>query len=486
MNSFRTCLYTWLKFDPESETPHPGFVLFFILCVALALRLVSVATMGAIHLDGTIYAAMGDAFSRGEVREALKGIFPPVYPFLIGIAHLIIPDLETAGVLVSLVAGILLVYLSFVSFRSLMGDTKALYVAFFVAINPYLVGLSASVLSESTAALLVLITVITFYRGWTGDDLAYSALSGFSLSLAYLTRPEYVVYSVPLCALLVIKKKYLHAILFVLFFAILTGAYMYWMKTETGLLVFSKKAILAKTVGKHAAAYHSYLLPILSLETIIMHAPKIVYYLANALLPHFLALALLGALKVDKRYALLAALVIFFHLLPSAAMRASSKRFYIELIPLMLPFTVAGLSVFRLFMERFRPGRIIYCLCIAGIVGLSLAQAVNPPDTARMLNKQAGLYLGSRDPHRIVAARLPLVSFYSKGEWRPLLSLSQSAGACDALIGQMRAMGVDYAATDEDMEKLAPFITGCLKPLPPVAEFVRGDEFVKIYRIREK
>ncbi|HEY3278347.1 MAG TPA: glycosyltransferase family 39 protein [Syntrophorhabdaceae bacterium] len=482
----RAAFLSWLTFDPDQEIKRPAIILIFILSLALILRLAAAATMSAIDLDGTLYAQIGDAFSKGEVREALGGVFPPFYPFLIGLAHLIIPDLELAGTAVSLAAGLLLVYLSFIFFRRLIGDTKALYVAFFVALNPYLVKYSASVLTESIATVLVLFTVFAFYRSWTADSPLYAALSGFSLSLTYLTRPEYIAYSVPLCALFLLKKRFLHAFLFALFFAFLVGAYVYWMKAETGFWVVSKKAILAKEMMASPAAYHSHLLPVSSLGLIARYFPTVLYDVVNALLPHLLLLAYLGIARVDRRYAVLVLVLLFFHILVPSAVRASSKRFYVELIPLMLPFTVAGLSVFRSFAGRSGRGKIIYYLCIAGIVGFSLIQCVNPPSTTRGLNKEAGLYLGSRDPHAVVAAAMPLVPFYAQGEWRFLPSLSRGVDTCGALMEQLRSRGVDYVVTDEETEKGTPFVAGCVKPLTPFSEFRHGEEFVKLYRIRDK
>lgn len=483
IDTLRKSLASWLKFDPDIEIPNPGIILLCILCLALLLRILTLATMSAIELDGTVYARIGEAFSKGMFREALRGVFPPVYPLLIGLAHLAIPDVELAGRCVSLVAGLTLVYLSFLFIRRLAGTSAALWGAFFAAIHPYLIKFSASVLTESTAAVLVFAAIFIFYKGLTENSGKNIVLSGFCLSLTYLTRPEYVIYLIPCTALLLAKKRFLHACLFLLWFALLASAYIYIMKLETGLLVLSKKAILAKSQDASGTLYHSYLLPVVSLGLALRHVPTVLYDFINGVLPQFVLLAVLGINRIKKPYRVLASLLIIFHMLPVTAMLASSKRIYVELFVVILPFSAVGLFSLRALAGRFRPGRKVFYATVAVIVAVTLVLGISFPDKGRALNKQAGLFLSSYDPHRIIASRLPLIPFYGKGEFRYLPTLSAGATTCPQLMGQMRGAGVGYAAVDEKVEKETPFVAACLKPLIPVAVFGEGEEFVMLYRL---
>jgi 4-amino-4-deoxy-L-arabinose transferase-like glycosyltransferase len=486
INTLRKTISPWIRLEADLEVPNPRLILFFIMCLAFAMRILNVLTTSAIDLDGTIYADLGDAFSRGAFREGLNGVFPPLYPMLIGLVHLIVPDLETAAVIVSFGAGLLTVYLSYFFFRNLIGESRALYGALFVAINPYLVKFSSSVLTESVATLLVLIAVFSFYKGWTENNETQIVLSGFSLSLTYLTRPEYLIYSVPLSALLLVRKRYLHVILFLLSFALLTAAYIYWMRYETGLLVFSKKAILAKRQGATGSSPHAYLLPIAGFANIGRRTYLVLSDLLNGLLPQFVLLAAFGISRTEKRYRALTALLLVFHIMPMVAMSALSKRLYIELFPLLLPFFVAGLFSLKSIMEKFRPGKKVYYALIAFIVGLSLFQGINLPDRGRGFNKKAGLYLLAHDPHTVVASRLPLVPFYSRGEWSYLPWLARGVDTCPALFAQAQQKGVPYAAVDEKVEKENPFIAECLKSVQPIAKFGDNEEFLKLYRLYQR
>src|SRR5208283_1474018 len=117
--------------------------------------------------DGISYATMAEQFSKGLFGQALGSVFPPFYPLFIALFHFAIPDVELAGRLVSLVFGMVTIYVSFLFARRLLHDeTKAAWVAFLLAFQPYLVRYSGAVLSESIAVFLFAVTVFAFYVGW--------------------------------------------------------------------------------------------------------------------------------------------------------------------------------------------------------------------------------------------------------------------------------------------------------------------------------
>jgi len=483
IDTLRKTVYPWIRFDDRLEVQNPRLILGLILGLAFVMRILNVLTASSIDLDGTIYANIGETFSRGAILEGLRGVFPPLYPVLIGLAHLLIPDLETAAVLVSFIAGLLTVYFAYHFFKTFVGETRALYGAFFVAINPFLVKFSASALTESVATLLLLIAVYSFYVGWTRNDPLRLALSGFFLSVLYLTRPEYIVYSVPFAALLVVKRKFLHTLLFLISFAVLTGAYIYWMKLDTGLLVFSKKAILAKNMTGAGSVHYSYLLPFVSLGRSLGRIHLVLFDLLNGLLPQFVFLAVFGVSRTDARYRMLMLLILIFHMAPMVAMSALSKRLYVELFPLLIPFLAAGLFTLKSAMERLRHGLKLYYALIVIIVALSLFQGINLPDKGRGLNKEAGRYLLAHGPRTVVASRLPFVPFYSRGEWWYLPWFAEGVDTCPAFFAKAQSKHVAYAAVDERVEKDNPFIAKCLRPLTPIACFGDAHEFVKLYQL---
>ena len=172
--------------------------LYLIIFFGLLLRLYDLAGASVVEWDGITYALMGESFAKGASKEALSGVFPPVYPLVIGFFHLFVPDVEREGKLVSLVFGILLTYLCFFFLKGLLDEKGALIGAFLVAIHPCLVKFSAQLLSESLAIFLFAVTVYFFFKSRLKGDGRAIGLSGVFLALTYLARPEYVILTCPL------------------------------------------------------------------------------------------------------------------------------------------------------------------------------------------------------------------------------------------------------------------------------------------------
>ena len=190
------------------------------------MRSLDIANARAIEMDGVSYAQIAEHFANGAFSEALKNVFPPFYPFVIALFHLVIPDLETAGRLVSLACGLLLVCGSYVALKRFLGTEKALWGTFFIAIHPYLARYSAQALSESLATLLFAAVFFFFYVGYTEKSGWSIAFSGFLLTLTYLTRPEYIVYYVPLAAFLLYRRRLSHTAALFVSFIVLGLAYI--------------------------------------------------------------------------------------------------------------------------------------------------------------------------------------------------------------------------------------------------------------------
>jgi hypothetical protein len=284
--------------------------------------------------------------------------------------------------------------------------------------------------------------------------------------------------------LLLVRKRYLHTILFLACFAVLAGAYMYYMKTETGLIVLSKKAILAKNQPVTGSSYHSHLLPVLPVMMVIRHIPFVAYHFLEALFLPFIALIILGFRRVEKDYRLVLSLLVISHLLSIATISASSRRFSVEFIPLVLPFAVEGLFVLSAFLERYRYKQWYFRIAVILIVAASLFQGFVLPDKGRGLHKKAGLYLRSIDPGSVILARLPLVAFYARGEWVNVQPFLRNGTDCNRIIDIMRENHIRYIALDDRLNpKLLP-VAECTFGLTAIAEFRENEDFVKVYRLK--
>jgi hypothetical protein len=438
------------------------------MCAALALRLFILANNTAIEIDGISYATMGDQISKGHFGQALGNVFSPMYPVFIGLFHLVVPDLELAGRLVSLVSGMLVVYLSFLFARRLMGSgAKALLVAFLIAFQPHLVRYSGQVLSESLATLLFTLTAFCFYIGWQEDRRFLIGFSGFCLVLAYLTRPEYLVYFAPLVLLLLWKRRIAGTVALLLPFVILGCLYIGYLHMATGLWIISKKATLS---------------PFVPFGTFLATIPFVCYEFFIALFPPFLLLAVLGYKRVNGRYRMLVVLLTLFHILSLSFISHSTKRYSVELIPICTVFGAEGILVVSEYAKRFMSMRAVWPVLVVLIVFFGVFQSYTPIRHDRGLHKEAGLFLLKSDPGSVIASRLPIIAFYAHGQpvslmWE--LRDQSSVAGLDKLISEKK---VKYLTVDEETERDLGFLKTYISRLMLVREFTDDGSFVRIYK----
>jgi hypothetical protein len=275
------------------------------------------------------------------------------------------------------------------------------------------------------------------------------------------------------------KKKYVKTFVFLCCFSVFVFAYMYYMKIETGLIVVSKKAILAKNQPATGSSYHSYLLPVLPIALVLKHIPSVCINFIKAQFVPFFILAVLGFRAVDKGYRILFVSLVVVHVLSIATISASTVRFSLEFVPLTLLFAVAGLVLFDTYVKRYRIGRFLYVSAIVILIGLSIVFGYSAPNKGRILHKQAGLYLKQVDPGRVVASRLPIVPFYSRGSWVVLPERRK----CMKLIDIARDKKAEYFVLDDAIQKNLQWNEECHRVLKPVREMRAGDDFVTIYRL---
>jgi len=462
-------------------------VLFLlILLLGLGLRIVSILNSSTIEIDGTVYASLGEKVAKGSFREVLKGVFPPLYPFLIGCFHIFIDDLELAGRFVSLVFGLLLIWAIFYFTKILYDEEKAVYGSCFIAIHPYLIRFSGQVLSESVATFFFTVGILFFYNGWIRNNIKHITLSAILISCTYLTRPEFIIYFIPLSFFLLVKKRFLSAMIFFIFFLAFAFPYIYYMRIETGIWIISKKALLMKEVTHDLSNYRFYLIATNSLSFFLKNIPSVIYYFFDALFLPFLIIGIAGFKNVQHSYKLLSGILIVTHIMSISLVTSSSRRFSIEFVPLMSFFIVEGIYVIRNFIAKYSVNRKLFWIFIMLIFFISFIQSYVPANKGRLLNKKAGLFLLSIDPGKKIASRLPFVSFYSKGEWVNIYREISKIKNCEELSLSFKKNNIEYFIVDEKMYRENELLRGnCLLNFTLVKEFTEQREFVNIYRINK-
>lgn len=444
--------------------------LFAAMSGGCILRVLALLNNPAIEMDGIQYARAGEAFSAGRFGEGLSNVFSPGYPLFIALVHSVVPDLELAGRLVSVLFGTLLIGLAFfLGKKVLKDDGKAVWLSFLVAFHPYLVRYSGEVLSESLAIFLFTLAIFSFYMAWQENGSIFAVLSGLCLALTYLTRPEYLIFYIPLMSAFLWRRRIVDSALFLLPIVVLGSLYMLYLHSQTGLWIISNKATIS---------------PFVSLSAFFRNIPVVSLCFLEAISPLFLVFAVVGFRKTSVPYRNTLVLLIIFHILSLSFVGHATKRYSLEFVPLCLIAAVEGIYLAVPYLARFFKGRLlVYQVMIALIVAVSIFQAYVPMRSDRVLQKKAGLFLLSHDPGSTVAARLPIVAFYARGKNVDLmseLSTDRSIAHFNSLVTQK---GIKYLILDEKIEKELPFAKNFLTEEKTVWSSGRKDSFITIYRL---
>ncbi len=469
-------------FLEQQSRKYEGAALLFFGCVAIVLRVLALITSGAIEMDGMDYARAAEFFARAEFAQALKGLRAPFYPMVTGIFHLVIPDVELAGRLVSLVFGILLIPFCFLMVRKFFSERTATYAAFFVAIHPYMIRFSAPVLTESMATFLFTAAVFFYYSGWISNHPRDTALAGFFLTLAYMTRSEYIIYFIPLTIILLLRqRRVLNLSAFLACFFLIAIAFLLYIRTETGFWVIDKK-MLAWKAQTGASSSFAFFLGNVGLVGALKNLPIVAYHFCEAVFPPFLILGIFGFNRVERRYRLIVLILVATHIVARSFVEHATRRYSIEFAPVVIVFVAEGMETLFVYFKRYTRQTVLFCATVVVVAGLSLFQGFSFGSHGRELQKEAGLYLRRHAADGGVASRLPIVAFYSRTDWVELPKVWAATQNCEKLRSNLETAHVRYLVLDDRMEKEAAPVVACLTDFRIVGEFRSGKDYVRIYQ----
>lgn len=180
-------MFTGWSLTPAVRTVAP----FALGLAALALRL-SFAQPEPIFPDSATYLSVSRAVLEGQFATTFRGgvptFFPPLYPATIALLSRLGPDMETAAVLVSAIAGAAAVLAVWWLARTMFGTLEAWIAALLTAVSPLLVHWSAHMLTESLFAAIAVTAVAAGWRAIGTQSLRWFVLAGLLCGLAYLTR----------------------------------------------------------------------------------------------------------------------------------------------------------------------------------------------------------------------------------------------------------------------------------------------------------
>jgi hypothetical protein len=436
------------------------------------LRLLVILRTTTIELDGVVYAAVADQLTKGQFGAVLNSVFPPVYPAFIGFSHLLIPDVEIAGRIVSLFFGMALPGLiyAFVG-RLTAAKEKAVWAVVLVIFHPFLILYSGQVLSESLATFLFAASAFSFYIGWQEHRRFAIAIAGLCLCLTYFTRPEYIVYYVPFALFLIPRKRFVDIIVLILPFFLLGTAYVLYLHSQTGLWMISNKATQS---------------PFVSFTVFLRNVPFVSYEFLVAFTPILVILGLCGIKFVSKPYGKMVVLLLIFHVISLSFVSHATKRYSVEFIPILVIFSVEGVYfLIRRGLKWHLSSRVISALVVVIVILFSIFQSNTTPRFDRALHKEAGLYLKNQHSRGAIASRLPLVAFYANNESINLMQALPD-GANAAKTHEFLTSGkAAYLVVDVEIEKDIPSLKSYLSERKPIKEFINSAAFLRVYRLSD-
>ncbi len=239
------------------------FLLILILIVGAILRILKFSDP-AIEMDVVAFSRLGkNLIENGKYvfgeNYNMGVFFPPGYPIFIGLVNLLLNDLFLSAKIVSFIAGIISILLSYLIGRELYNKKAGLFAAFVYAIYPVILIISVDGYSDALFFCFMLLSIYIFIASLRKDSLILHVLLGISLALSYLTRAEGMfLLLLPVLRVFNVfdrirtfNKTYLFNLCVILIVFILgISPYLIFLKNYTGRLTMSGKDNISILLGE--------------------------------------------------------------------------------------------------------------------------------------------------------------------------------------------------------------------------------------------
>ncbi len=480
-------------------------VLLGVVALGFLLRLWTLTALPLIETDGVGYVEIARQFQRSG--SPFDPLFHPLYPLCIGALQPFVGDWELTGRLVSALFGTAVIVPTYGLTRALLDRSAATITALLVAVHPGLVRSSASVLSEPLYTFLL---VVGAWAGWRGlvATPALLAVSGALFGLAYLVRPEAVLYVVGLSALAPIagvragrmRERLLWAGASLALFLLLAGPYLVYLRGTLGHWTLSGKIIhnLVLDVNVPASGQGDLAFAARHASTLARRLAENVFllekYALGDLFPGVSILFLLPGILArvhesswPTREGLLLALAVppvatlVFHV---------ESRVFLPSLPFLLPFLATGIVGVATWLSSARHRR--WCLSglvlvvVAGLAPYTLRPVLRPEPGEAVYRRVAQWVAASQPPGTAVMDRKPFVAFYSGRHFTPLVPVAPAELASAA-----RRAGARLVVLDSRVLGDRPALVPLLYSAPPIGLEVAQDfdhapgERVRVLRVSD-
>jgi 4-amino-4-deoxy-L-arabinose transferase-like glycosyltransferase len=192
----------WTSSSSQEWVVLPSCIFFTLL-----IRLIFIPQNTVINGDGIYYATLGKKLLSGDLTGGISAYWSPLYSFLVGFSSLFFNDLEFAGRIVSIIAGTLLIFPSYLLIKNLFGQVPAYYAIILLTVHPLLVKSSVWVMTESLYTLVFTTGVLFAWYSLRSGKYHTFFFTGLVFGAAYLTKPEAIGF-IGLLFILMICAKY--------------------------------------------------------------------------------------------------------------------------------------------------------------------------------------------------------------------------------------------------------------------------------------
>ena len=493
-----------------------GTIVAALTGLALALRVYLSIRSYCISGDGVAYLGIAKHIAVGDFAHALASVFPPLYPALIVTFHAIVPNWELAADLISAIFGALTVVPIFYLFRDLLERRDLpIVAAALTAIDPELVGYSASVRTEAgyicLLAFAVWLAILAIRRGRVG----WAMMSGATNGIAYLYRTEALGLALFVPGFVMLGAFVWHrwrigwalgaALAFCAAYLVVASPYVVYLSRSAGHLAFSREFRAAVMYGMgdvsgdrekwQTLAYHgnpSLLAPLFTAPRVFLAKfasdfAMSAYFMAEALNPLLGVLLLIGlysrgrAIATEWADAFLALMVLGY--VAGFAISYTGPRFMVHLIPFTFGWVALGLVASAKWIGEalaWRRFDAAWCALAVGIVLIVIAVQNDSYDVR-------GIRYAGEEIARITSGPRSVVTddkrfaYYADAQQIFLPPLAAKPDLCQWL---KSAPGQVYVALS-DKEESHYGVAGGAPCLVHVARYPRGeDRYYDLFKAR--
>lgn len=486
-----------------------------ILLVAFVLRITLLFFPEVIHNDGIAYITHAKRIINGDWSIG-KGDTHPLYPFLIAVTHFFIPNIELAGIGVSIFLGSLLLIPLFYFTSNLFNERVGFLSILFASFHPYLYIYSGSVLTESTFYFLFVTSSLFGWKVFEKGRFQDIFLFSFFVSLGYLTRIESIgfLFLFSFWVLFIPssfeERSWIKRLSFVFMaislFLIFSSPYLIQIKKETGKWQISQKisisigslseedneeAILKIKQNKSIKISSFINSPLILAKLIMERGIQSLYKFYQVFTPYLFIIALIGIFigksKLSSVKGNLYILSFFLYLILFIhPLFRPGRRYATHVIPIALPWAAFGfLQIIDWIRKKIKSEeiqkKIFVFLLMVLLLTLFVQGRVIHRREHRIIQKEAGLWMREHLSKGKVMSRLPQEAFYGEMEWIKIPS-----GGFNEVLSEAYSKGVQYLIIDQEIIKQYPdFLEEMInfKGWELLNLFKRDNRWIKIFRL---